>query len=287
LRNPLFSLLQKIYHAVGGHGLGRLKPLRFIYGLLFRWFLPRSVQVQGHQMWLDDQDTLELATHPLYEPLETDLFKKEIRPGDIVLDIGANIGYYTLIAARLVGSEGRVYAFEPDPTNFQLLQKNIQANGYQNIRPLNRAVSSRAGEVSLYLNPSNRGDHRIYDSGDGRTSVKVQTLRLDDFFKPLEKKVHFIKMDIQGAEFAALTGMKGLIRKSNGLKLVTEFSPGALQTAGAKPARYLQDLLSLGFRLFEISEKGKSIHPVTSAQLLNRPWGGAEEYTNLYCVKSK
>ncbi len=285
MRNPLFSLLQKVYYGIGGHGLGRIKPLRWAYGILFGLLKPRSVMVQGHRMWLDDKDTLELANHEVYEPVETEIFKGEIKAGDRVLDIGANIGYYTLIAAHLVGPQGKVYAFEPDPANFRLLQKNVEANGYTNVVLVNKALSNKNGKIRLYLNPSNRGDHRVYDSKDGRSSIEIETVALDRFFKPLDKKIHFIKMDIQGAEALALAGMKGLIRRNKGLKLVTEFSPASLKLAGSRPENYLNSLKSMGFGFFEISERKKSVQPVKANQLLKRSWGGSEDYTNLFCVK--
>ncbi len=123
MRNPLLALLKNSAHSLGGHGLGQIKPLRALYDFGFRLVRPRVVTVQGQQMWLDDKDTLELATREIYEPMETGIFLKDVRTGGVVLDIGANIGYYTLIAARLVGPAGRVYAFEPDPENFKLLKK--------------------------------------------------------------------------------------------------------------------------------------------------------------------
>jgi FkbM family methyltransferase len=285
MRNPLFTLLQKLYYGIGGHCLGRIKPLRWAYHLLFGLLKPGSVTVQGHRMWLDDKDTLELGTHEVYEPVETGLFNTHLRAGDRVLDIGANIGYYTLIAARRVGPQGRVYAFEPDPANFRLLEKNVRANGYANVVLVNKAVADKNGKIRLYLNPSNRGDHRVYDSKDGRSSIEIETVALDRFFKPLDKKIHFIKMDIQGAEALALEGMKGLVRANKGLKLITEFSPASLEMAGSRPPSYLKNLQALGFRFFEISEKKKSVRPVKPAPLLKRSWGGSEDYTNLLCIK--
>lgn len=243
--------------------------------------------VQGHRMWLDDKDTLELGRRGIYEPVETELLKRELKPGQTFVDIGANIGYYTLLAAGITGSQGKVYAFEPDAENFILLQKNVSSNGFTRVTVVNKALSNRAGKIRLYLNEANRGDHRIYDSKDGRPSVAIEALTLDSFFKKLDKEIHFIKMDIQGAEAAALGGMKGLIRKNKGLKLVTEFSPGALKAFGSDPRKYLRELESLGFRLCEISEKNKSVKPVKPAELLDRSWGGSEDYTNLFCVKNK
>jgi FkbM family methyltransferase len=285
LRQPLFSLLQKIYYAIGGRGLGRIKPLRWTYNALFGLLKPRSVMVQGHLMWLDDRDTLQLAVNEIYEPLETDLLKKNLKVGQTFVDVGANIGYYTLLAARLLGPKGKVYAFEPDPDNFRLLQKNVAANGYSNVTLVNKALSNKEGTVKLYRSQSNRGDHRIYDSHDGRPSVEIKTMTLDRFFLNRDKVIHFIKMDVQGAEAAALSSMKGLVLKNKGLKLVTEFSPGALKAFGSDARKYLAELQKLGFRLSEISEKDKTVKPVAPAQLLKRPWGGGEDYTNLFCVK--
>src|SRR5258708_4586206 len=182
MRNPLLTLLKKTALAVSGHGLGRIKPIRAGYDFFYRLLRPSSVVVQGQRMWLDDKDSLELATREIYEPMETRLFKKEIKPGQTVLDIGANIGYYTLIAAKLVGPSGKVYAFEPDPTNFKILKKNVERNGHSNVVLVNQAVADKNKKVRLYLNPANKGDHRIYDSKDGRSSIAVRTIRLDDLF---------------------------------------------------------------------------------------------------------
>jgi tRNA G37 N-methylase Trm5 len=124
--------------------------------------------VQGHKMYLDSKESLDLSIYGVYEEYETDLIKKEIDRGDVVLDLGANIGYYTLLFAKKVGDEGRVYAFEPDPTNFSLLKKNVEINGYRNVVLIQKAVSNKNGKLKLYLNEDNKGDHRFYNSHDGR-----------------------------------------------------------------------------------------------------------------------
>ncbi len=286
MRHPLLDLLKKTSRALGGHGLGRIKPIRALYDAVYRWLKPKKVLVQGHIMWLDETDTLELATREVYEPLETALFQKEIRKGQTIVDIGANIGYYTLLAARLVGPQGRVYAFEPDPTNFALLQKNVEANGYTHVTLVNSAVSNKTQRMKLFLNPTNKGDHRLYDSKDGRASITVQTLRLDDFFRQLDKKVHFIKMDIQGSEAKAFEGMRGILKRNRGVKLVTEFSPGSLKLNGSDPQKYLVSLKKLGFKLWEISEKDAILRPAKPKALLGLS-GDSNVYTNLFCVRSK
>ncbi len=100
-------------------------------------------EVQGQKMFLDKKDVLGLSINGVYEPLETKLVRKEVKKSDVVLDIGANIGYYTLILAKLVGKKGRVFAFEPDPTNFALLKKNISINGYKNVILVPKAVAGK------------------------------------------------------------------------------------------------------------------------------------------------
>jgi len=286
MRNPLLDLLKRLAWAVSGHGLGRVKPIRALYNSLYSFLKPKKVTVMGQVMWLDSHDTLELATREVYEPFETQLFLKEVKKGQTVVDIGANIGYYTLLAARLVGPRGKVYAFEPDPANFALLKKNVETNGHSNVVLVNSAVSDKTQRAKLFLNPTNKGDHRLYDSKDGRPSVPVQTLRLDDFFRQLDKKVDLIKMDIQGSEAKAFDGMKGLLAKNKSVKLVTEFSPGSLKLSASSPQKYLQALKKAGFKLWEISEKDAILRPATEKALLGLS-DDSNVYTNLFCIKQK
>lgn len=94
------------------------------------------IDVQGSKMWVDAEDyaiSYYLITRGIYEPRETNLFKKIVRHGMTVIDLGANIGYYTLIASKLVGESGKVYAFEPEPDNFNILVKNININNLKNV----------------------------------------------------------------------------------------------------------------------------------------------------------
>jgi FkbM family methyltransferase len=285
LRHPFLNFLKKFAVAVGGHGLGQIKPVRAVYDQLFHFLKPKSVMVQGHRMWLDDLDTLELATHEVYEPFETALFRNEIKPGQTVLDIGANIGYYTLIAAKLVGPKGKVYAFEPDPNNFDLLKKNVETNGYTNVVLINKAVSDKNRTSKLFLSKTNKGDHRLYDSKDRRPFVTVQTIKLDDFFKHLDKKIHFIKMDIQGSEAGAVKGLKFLIKKNPHIKLITEFWPYGIKRAGDSAPSYLIALKKLGFKIFEISEKEKTKRPARLKNILKRCTIQSQNYANLFCEK--
>ena len=114
-------------------------------------------------MFIETADGLDFLIKPTHEQFETEVFKKEIEKGDTVLDLGSHIGYYTLIAAELVGEKGKVFAFEPEPTNFVLLKKNIKINNYQNVIPVQKAVSNKNGKGRLYLKEK-KTQNRIYDS---------------------------------------------------------------------------------------------------------------------------
>ena len=111
---------------LGGYGIGRFYPIRVFHKFALKKMKSNFAIVQGHKMFLDSEDSLNLSINGIYEENETALIKKEIEQGNIVLDIGANIGYYTLIVAKLVGKNGKVFAFEPDPTNFALLKKILK-----------------------------------------------------------------------------------------------------------------------------------------------------------------
>ncbi len=113
-----------------------------------------------------------------------------------------------------------------------------------------KAVSNQTRTTRLYLDPRrNRGDNRLYDSADGRRSVPVEAVTLDDFFAGRDEPVHLIKMDIQGAEMAALQGMTKTIKKNTNLTLLTEFWPAGLRMSGSSPETFLDALIQAGFAL--------------------------------------
>jgi len=114
------------------------------------------------------------------------LIKKYIQRGAVVLDAGAKIGYFTLIFARLVGDEGKVFAFEPAPENFALLKKNVEINGYQNVVIEQKAISNKTGKARLYLYEDHKGKHRIFDPGEGQQFIEIETIRLDDYFEQID-----------------------------------------------------------------------------------------------------
>jgi FkbM family methyltransferase len=222
----------------------------------------------------------------LFEPFETFLSQREIRPGDVVLDIGANIGYYTLQFARLVGPLGKVIAFEPDVKNFALLERSVRENGFTNIELVNAAVSDTCGRAALHHSPSNPGDHRLYHTGEDRTTTDVAVTTIDAFFRNRDRRVDFIKIDIQGGEPRALKGAQGMIAANPFLKLICEFWPAGLKTAGFDPQDLLAELRRLGFCVMEIDDERGRLLPARPKRLLEELPSARPDHTNLYCIKA-
>lgn len=283
----IYKLVKVVVQTLFGHGIKKIYPL-IVANNFINYLLKSNVaEVQGHKMFLDSKDTLYLSINGVYEPFETELVKKEIKNGDVVLDIGANIGYFTLIFAKIVGEEGKVFAFEPDPTNFSLLKKNVEINGYQNVILIQKAVSNKTGKIKLYLSEENLAGHRIYNLHGDRKSIEIEAIQLDDYFENYNGKIDFIKMDIEGAEGQAIQGMFNLLKKNKTVKIVTEFLPIALKISGIEPIEYLKMLIEHGFKLYHINEQKNRIEPVDIPKLLETYTPEKGNFTNLLCVKEK
>lgn len=244
------------------------------------------VEIDGHKIFLDPNDALDLSINPLYEPELTGLIRRETKPGHVAVDIGANIGYYTLMLARNVGPAGRVFAFEPDPVNFALMQKNVETNGYKNVVPVQKAVSDQATTAKLFLAPDNLRDHRIFDPGDGRQSISVETVALDSFMSDASVSVNVIKMDVQGAECRALRGMRSVLGKSKEVTLFSEFWPYGLFKAGDDPEGFIALLRDLGFTIYDACSPEAPLSQDQLDFLLKRAKQDNPRHIDLMCKRT-
>jgi len=284
------SILRSAYRAaaaiLAGSHVERFQVIKGLNRLITSRIHAHTVQMHGFTFHLDDQDSMSLSILRKYEPIETALVQQEVGAGDTVVDIGANLGYFTLLFSGLVGDGGTVYAFEPDPKSFALLQENIKENGCSNIRAERKAVTDRSGFSRLYLSAEDTVDHRVYDSGDDRDYVEVETVSLDDYFARVEASVDFIKVDAQGAEPLILAGMSQLLERSPSAKLLTEFWPFGLSQCGIAAEDYLSQLHNAGFTLMEYRRNTQRWECVDSEVLLEQHTIDNESFTNLYCMKS-
>lgn len=204
------------------------------------------------------------------EKREIDFFKKTIKKGWIVLDIGANIGYPSLLFSKLVGERGRVIAFEPDKNNLEMFRKNIKVNNCKNIVVVPMAVSDRTGVGTLYISDSHSGDHRIYNLfHEKRETQNIKTISLDDYFNS-ENKIDFIQMDVQGAEELVFKGMKRLLNNNKNINILLEFWPEGLRKIGSSPYNFLQMIKNFGFELRYIDEGSGKLIKISIDECMNR-----------------
>ena len=203
--------------------------------------------------------------------------------------MGANVGYYTLMAARLVGESGRVYAFEPDPQTFALLERNVRWNGFTNVVLEPKAVSSEAGTLRLYQAEKNKGDHRIFEmDGEQRAFVDVESVALDDYFAGRHASPDFVKIDTQGAEMAILQGMTGILEATPDLVMAVEYWPRGLHSFGVEPGDLLTLLESNGFRFFDLNMPLTRPIPEVDRALLDQAYKiRNRRFTNLLTVKAE
>ena len=143
-----------------------------------------------------------------YEPEQTALFQQHVRPGDVVYDIGAHFGYYTLLASRQVGSRGSVICFEPSPSNLHKLRRHIEANTLTNVRIVELAVSDREGTAHFETRTGSGVGH-LSETGP----LEVRTTRLDSLAAELPAP-NVMKIDVEGAEVAVLHGAADTLRRS-------------------------------------------------------------------------
>jgi FkbM family methyltransferase len=283
----LFSVFKKAKMFLTGKGVERVPGVLWVYKILLRWLVPKGtvlIEVQGNKMYVDSKD--KAVAVPLlidsYETYETALFNREIRENMVVVDIGANIGYYSLIAGRLVGNGGKVYAFEPEPANYQTLIRHIQINGYTNIFPVQKAISNQCGKTELFLSEVNLGEPSLCERNISKKAgfLQVETITLDEFFQ--DCRVDFIKIDAQGAEGRILEGAQQVLKDSK-LKIMMEFWPDGLKNMGTDPLQLLQRMLEAGFKIEVV---GKANQPSNPAEIMESIKSGKKgEYLNLLFEK--
>jgi FkbM family methyltransferase len=188
----------------------------------------------------------------------------DIKDDDLIVDIGANIGWYSLTLSSK--NKPRIVAFEPDTINFNTLQENLRLNGKDNVKAFNKAISDKEGMLTLYLYKNyNPGRHSFIKQANSVGTAEVPIVPLDAF---LEKEgfgkgpIKLIKIDIEGYEYTALkAAMRTLDRAQH---ILTEFSPYMMRDIGQEPMDYITLLQSAGFKLKLIDENGLSEPDITT-----------------------
>jgi len=219
----------------------------------------------------DQHVSKSIKENGIWEPYETQLILQALSKGSTFVDVGANIGYYTVAASAVVGESGKVIAFEPEPKNYDMLVSNIALNKQSNVLPVHAGLSVSNSSSEIFLSEDNWGDHQIYDRGLSRQSVPISLLNGDAFLDGKVDKIGVLKVDTQGAEFLVMSGLDETIRKSlPGLTMVIEFWPFGLKKAGSHGHKLLDLLLTYNLPLAIIDQIEHRLIPCVESDI--RPW---------------
>jgi FkbM family methyltransferase len=201
---------------------------------------------------------LPLIIKGAYEPLQTELFLASLHEGDVLWDIGANVGYYAVLAARKVGPSGKVVAFEPDHGNLLLLRDNARMNGCANIVIEDKAVSDREGWIAFSSEEYSKGQSAVILDASSQRYHRVRSITLDSFIANEGQECPtLVKMDIEGAEVLALQGARKAFSRCMRIKLFIEYNPSSIGKLGYDPESMLTLLQELDFEITDIVDEAR------------------------------
>lgn len=245
--------------------------------------------IDGHVLLFDPSDKILLETFSKgdYEKATTTAIKKLVKKGMNVINIGANIGYFTLLMARQVGPTGKVFAFEPFPNTAKFLQKNVDVNGYKNVEVHTKAVSNKKSKADFWVGGSSTHSflsEMKTQSYPQLTKVEVETITIDDFLRERNFKIDFMMMDPEGSEKYILEGMTKTLEKNPEIGIITEYNPYTLKLAETDGKSFLNLIERLGFSIYMIDENDGEIKPTTKEQIFEKIT--YPNLTNLYLTKS-
>ena len=241
----------------------------------------RAVRVDGERLYAASPDRWLAALAwktGLLEGAERRMIAREVKPGMVAVDVGANLGVHTLALARAVGPAGRVHALEPDPSNFRLLARAVAEARAAQVTLHRAAAAAQAGEMDLHLSAVNRGDHRLHPEAARRARLRVPVIVLDELLAG-EPHVDFVKIDVQGAEVAVLRGLERTLARSPALGVLCELSPGLLRQAGTDAEVLFAVFRARALRPHRIGRDG-TCAPVDEVSALRT--AEAAGYLNLY-----
>lgn len=270
----LASLMTDSYH----HQMSMLRRLQNSGSIYLGDHVAMTFLTNGFRAFVDTR-SLDVGVHLLHggswETHYTEAFKRMLRPGAAVVDVGANLGWYTLVAAPIVGAAGRVFAVEPNPGLARLVQESVHTNGFTGwTQVYQAAVSDAPGVVDLIYDPDMPGGGVIRPASYALTHVRstatrVAAVRLDALLAGHAGPVDVLKMDIEGWEGVALRGMAGILDRSPGLRMLIEW--GVAQDGTPVPrAQTASELGGRGYTPFRIEADGSIARETWDGALAER-----------------
>lgn len=206
----------------------------------------------------------------VWEPDLTEFVRTRLREGDVFVDVGANIGYFTLLASKLVGPAGKVIAIEASPRIFAKLRANLERNHATNVDARNLAASDRRGSVKVYFaSDSNIGETSIGEKQGSHFEAEVPADSLDSLLTSQDlSRVRLVKIDVEGAEWLVLSGMGNLLRNGHpDLEVVVELRPQSLDAYGKRVEDVLSMFSALGFSPYNLDNDYDALSYVSSGDV--------------------
>lgn len=247
--------------------------------------IPSAISIGPHRLFLDPTDAVISGSLALgiYEPGTTRQWKALLRHATCALDVGANIGYFTLLAAEAM-PKGRIIAFEPEPIARSFLERSVKEGGLENqVTTLSCALGQHKGEETFHLHPTNKGRHTLLPNGDSTKEIRVSVERLDDILHTLgDPHIDAIKIDVEGFEPDVIAGATTMISRDHPV-ILFEIVPGRLRERGVDPIAFLRTFTDLGYALSLINEDSGELSqietsdPARALQSIER----AGEYANI------
>ena len=211
----------------------------------------------------DQYIAADIMAQGVWEPFETEVIRRCLTDNSDFYDVGANIGWYSVVAGlQLAGSGGSVHAFEPSFQNVQLLTRNVMNARLSNVRINPCALGSETQPIEMHLSATNKGDHRAYSCEAGRETEKSSMTRFDEYFRP-SSRTPFVKMDTQGFELAVAEGMGDYLFSAEGLTMLIEFWPHGLNRDDDNVSKLIHLLGQAGFEPSTVCEGDPFVRPTT------------------------
>jgi len=261
-------------------------PTRTVRQLLSRAALPVAnglLRIFGWKLpsYFNVRERLSFLFFGFEKPLLA-ATRRLVRPGNTVLDIGANIGFLSREFARLAGHAGRVAAFEPDPATLDCLKFNTRS--FPTVQPVHAAVSDLNGLCKLFLHPTSGMSNSLVHDWENSEAIDVSSITVDKWLaeNPEFQKPHVVKIDVEGAEKRVLDGMRATLHDNPDIILIVEFCPKLL--GGEDESRNLLETLRSHGALFTINQSGEimKVHDdETIHNSLNK-----DDFVNLVCRKT-
>ncbi len=234
--------------------------------------------IYGHKMYVDTRD-LSLSPHILidgyWEKWITNVFLEHVKQGMNIVDIGANIGYYSLIGAQKIGNKGHLICFEANPELAEILFNNLQINGYSSYSIVeSKAVYSENTLIDFNICKKNLGSSSLWINdeilapfNDTTQKITVEAVTLDTYFDKISQ-VNFLKIDAEGAEPFILKGAKNIIANNPDIIILMEFSPLIIRNAYSSIEDFYRELKEYGFKIKRINTDS-SLQELSLSEALN------------------